>query len=165
RIKVSDTGQGIPKEKLHKVFGKFEQVIARKSGLGRSTGIGLTFCKLFVEAHGGEINVESQENKGSMFWFTLPAGKQGNEEITIEEEIIEDKAIELTTTEKEILTPFLLKLQELEVYESTAVEKVIEQIDCSKTPNLQKWKAKMDNAIDALNEEKYKKLIHLIDET
>ncbi|MFC2104706.1 tetratricopeptide repeat protein [Bacteroidota bacterium] len=163
RIKVSDTGQGIPKEKLHKVFGKFEQVIARKSGLGRSTGIGLTFCKLFVEAHGGEIGVESEEDKGSTFWFTLPAGRQGKEEITIEEETIEDKAIEFTSTEKEILKPFLLRLQELEVYESTEVEKVIEQIDCSKTPNLQKWKAEMDNAMEALNEEKYKKLIHLID--
>ncbi|MCD4834709.1 MAG: GAF domain-containing protein [Bacteroidales bacterium] len=163
RIKVTDTGQGIPKEKLHTVFGKFEQVIARKSGLGRSTGIGLTFCKLFVEAHGGEINVESEENEGSIFWFTLPLGYQGDEEITIEEEVIEEKAIELTSTEKEILKPFLLKLQELEVYESTEVEKIIEQLDCSKTENLQKWKAEIVNAIDALNEEKYKKLIHLID--
>lgn len=163
RVKVTDTGQGIPKEKLHTVFGKFEQVIARKSGLGRSTGIGLTFCKLFVEAHGGEINVESEENQGSTFWFTLPAGRQGNKEIKIEEEIIEEKSIELTSTEKEILKPFLLRLQELEVYESTEVEKVIEQIDCSKTKNLQKWKAEIVNAMEALNEEKYKRLIHLID--
>ncbi|MBU8892145.1 MAG: tetratricopeptide repeat protein [Bacteroidales bacterium] len=170
RIKITDTGQGIPKEKLHKVFGKFEQVIARKSGLGRSTGIGLTFCKLFIEAHGGEINVESEEKNipagkagGSTFWFTLPAGMQGNEEINIEEEIIDEKPIELTHTEREILKPFLFKLQELEVYESTEVEKIIEQIDCCKTENLKKWKAEMDNAIDALNEEKYKKLIQLPD--
>ena len=164
RIKVSDTGEGIPPEKMHKVFGKFEQVIARDSGLTRSTGIGLTFCKLFVEAHGGEIGVESEENKGSTFWFTLPAGKQGDEEIAIEEDVIEEKPLELTQSESEILKPFLLKLHELEVYESTEVEKIIEQIDCSKTQNLQKWKAEMENAIDALNEEKYKKLIHLIDE-
>ena len=164
RIKVSDTGQGIPQEKMHKVFGKFEQVIARDSGLTRSTGIGLTFCKLFVEAHGGEIGVESEENKGSTFWFTLPIGNQGNEEIIIEEEIIEEKPIDLTQSERKLLKPFLLKLQKLEVYESTEVEKIIEQIDCSKTQNLQKWKAEMDNAMEALNEEKYKKLIHLIDE-
>ncbi len=164
RIKITDTGQGIPKEKLHKVFGKFEQVIARKSGLGRSSGIGLTFCKLFVEAHGGEIGVESKENKGSTFWFTLPLGNQENSEITIEEEIIEEKPIELTQSESEMLKPFLLKLQELEVYESTEVEKIIEQVDCCKTEKLKKWKTEMVNAIDALNEEKYKKLIHLIDE-
>ncbi|MFC2104705.1 two-component regulator propeller domain-containing protein [Bacteroidota bacterium] len=170
RIKVKDTGEGIPPEKIHKVFGKFEQVIARDSGLTRSTGIGLTFCKLFVEAHGGEIGVDSEvENLpagkagGTTFWFTLPIGMQGNEEITITEEVIEEKPFELTPTERELLKPFLLKLQELEVYESTEVEKVIEQIDCSKTQNLQKWKAEMENAMEALNEEKYKKLIHLID--
>jgi signal transduction histidine kinase len=68
RISVRDTGQGIPSHYLGKVFDKFVQVESREY----STGLGLTFCKLAVEAHGGRIGVESEEGKGSTFWFTLP---------------------------------------------------------------------------------------------
>jgi signal transduction histidine kinase len=68
RISVKDNGQGIPPHYLAKVFKKFVQVESREY----STGLGLTFCKLAVEAHGGSIGVESEEGKGSTFWFTLP---------------------------------------------------------------------------------------------
>jgi signal transduction histidine kinase len=68
RVIVQDTGQGIPSHYLAKVFNKFVQVESREC----STGLGLTFCKLAVEAHGGHIGVESEEGKGSKFWFTLP---------------------------------------------------------------------------------------------
>jgi len=68
---VQDNGDGIPKEYLEKVFDKFVQVESnRKAKAGR--GLGLTFCKLAVEAHGGKIWVESELGKGSVFTFTLP---------------------------------------------------------------------------------------------
>ena len=59
RVQISDNGQGITSDKLNSVFDKFVQIDAKKSGGIRSTGIGLTFCKLAVEAHGGQIGVES----------------------------------------------------------------------------------------------------------
>jgi len=68
RVSVQDNGQGIPSHYLGKIFDKFVQVESREY----STGLGLTFCKLAVEAHGGRIGVESEEGKGSTFWFTLP---------------------------------------------------------------------------------------------
>jgi signal transduction histidine kinase len=69
---VSDTGEGIPKDELEHVFEKFGQVESRKSGRKMSTGLGLTFCKMVVEAHGGCIWVESEIDKGSTFLFRLP---------------------------------------------------------------------------------------------
>ncbi len=69
---VSDTGPGIPPEAQARLFKKFEQVIS-KGGRRRGTGLGLPFCKLAVEAHGGAIRVESAPGQGSTFIITLPA--------------------------------------------------------------------------------------------
>ena len=72
RVEVADTGQGIPKEYHEKVFEKYGQVEAARHGAKHSTGLGLTFCKLAVEAHGGRVGLESAVGKGSTFWLLLP---------------------------------------------------------------------------------------------
>jgi two-component system, sensor histidine kinase and response regulator len=71
-LSVVDNGQGIPLEYRERVFDKFCQVMARKEGNRYSTGLGLTFCKLAVEAHGGRIGLDSEVGKGSVFRFELP---------------------------------------------------------------------------------------------
>jgi signal transduction histidine kinase len=69
---VADTGEGIPEEAFEQIFEKFGQVESRKSGKQMSTGLGLTFCKMAVEAHGGTIRVQSEIGQGSRFSFTIP---------------------------------------------------------------------------------------------
>jgi two-component system sensor histidine kinase/response regulator len=71
---VSDTGEGIPPEAFEQIFQKFGQVESRQGGRVMSTGLGLTFCKLAVEAHGGHIEVQSALTKGSVFCFGIPIG-------------------------------------------------------------------------------------------
>ena len=71
-VKVSDNGSGIPEEYKDKIFEKFVQAERKRSHLRTGTGLGLTFCKMAVEAHGGKIRVESEIDKGSAFVFTLP---------------------------------------------------------------------------------------------
>ena len=71
-FKVIDTGEGIPAESFDRIFEKFGQVENRKSGRQMSSGLGLTFCKMVVEAHGGHIWVESELGKGSTFSFVVP---------------------------------------------------------------------------------------------
>ena len=65
---VSDTGSGIPADKTEQVFDRFVKLNAFKQG----TGLGLSICKMIVEHLGGRIGVESEEGKGSKFWFILP---------------------------------------------------------------------------------------------
>jgi len=76
QVAVTDTGPGISPEYQEKIFEKFGQVEAAQVGQNRSTGLGLTFCKLAVEAHGGKIMVESRVGEGSTFRFWLPTKKE-----------------------------------------------------------------------------------------
>ncbi len=71
-ITVSDTGEGIPEEYHQRIFDKFMQVDGGKSRRRPSTGLGLAFCKLVVEAHGGSISVKSTPGAGSAFEISLP---------------------------------------------------------------------------------------------
>ena len=70
---VSDNGPGIPPEYHEVIFRKFGQVEVPRTPRTRSSGLGLTFCKLVVERHGGRIWVKSAEGQGSSFYIELPA--------------------------------------------------------------------------------------------
>jgi signal transduction histidine kinase len=71
---VSDTGPGIPSESQENIFERFTRLESAKGTQG--TGLGLPFCKLAVEAHGGTIWVESTPGEGSRFKFTVPLETQ-----------------------------------------------------------------------------------------
>lgn len=72
KLKIQDKGEGIPEHYVDKVFDKFTQVKSRKLGRSMGTGLGLTFCKMVMEAHEEDIWVESKLGEGSTFIFTLP---------------------------------------------------------------------------------------------
>ncbi len=69
RFEVTDTGAGIPPEYQARVFDKFFRV---PSAPGGAAGLGLSIVKEIVAEHDGEIGLDSEEGKGSTFWFTLP---------------------------------------------------------------------------------------------
>lgn len=71
QIQIADNGPGIPEEYREKIFDRFSQVPGHK-GRQRGSGLGLTFCRLVVEAHGGHIWAEANSPEGSIFAFTLP---------------------------------------------------------------------------------------------
>ena len=71
-VSVRDEGEGIPPEAFERIFEKFGQVENRKAGRQMSTGLGLAFCKMVVQAHGGRIEVQSTLGQGSTFGFSLP---------------------------------------------------------------------------------------------
>lgn len=71
-VRVIDQGPGIPAKYIDTIFERFRQLPegAQKKG---STGLGLAICKAIIEQHGGTIGVDTEEGKGSTFWFKLPA--------------------------------------------------------------------------------------------
>ena len=68
RFYVRDTGMGIPSNKVNTIFDRFVKL----NSFAHGTGLGLSICKSLVEQMGGSIGVESEEGKGSCFWFTYP---------------------------------------------------------------------------------------------
>jgi two-component system, sensor histidine kinase and response regulator len=71
KFSVKDTGFGIPTDKLDFVFGKFNQLDPAYKSRYRGTGLGLAIVKELIDTMNGEIHAESEEGKGSNFWFTL----------------------------------------------------------------------------------------------
>jgi two-component system, sensor histidine kinase LadS len=86
-ISVSDTGIGIPKAVQTNIFNAFEQVDGKETRQYEGTGLGLTIVKQLVELHGSQLTLESEENQGSMFSFSLPITKDSDTIITSDLEV------------------------------------------------------------------------------
>jgi len=76
--RVTDQGRGIPEEFRKQIFEPFKQVDATDATAKKGTGLGLTISRSIVEQHGGIIGVDSEEGKGSTFWFKLPASESAS---------------------------------------------------------------------------------------
>lgn len=74
-VKVSDTGVGISKERIEKIFKIDEKSSTPGTDGEPSSGLGLILCREFIEKHGGKVWIESTEGKGSDFYFTIPVNK------------------------------------------------------------------------------------------
>ena len=72
-LAVVDQGEGIAVEDQQRIFERFTQATHRKGGSATDTGLGLTFCKLATEVHGGALQVKSTLGRGATFALMLPA--------------------------------------------------------------------------------------------
>jgi DNA-binding response OmpR family regulator/two-component sensor histidine kinase len=120
-ISISDTGVGIPADRIDKIFDRFYQVDGNHTRQQEGTGIGLSLTKELVELHKGKIEVESKEGEGTTFTISIPLGKDHlkSEEIIAEmagEKEYEKDLVELSTEE-------FSNEREIPKYESNRLEK------------------------------------------
>jgi signal transduction histidine kinase/tetratricopeptide (TPR) repeat protein len=140
---VKDSGIGIAKENLTKIFDKFFQAESRRDGKAASFGIGLTFCKLATEQQGGEIYAESQLGKGSSFVFTLPSASSfsASDKISaLEVKKTSSHLPELSEAEK----VYIEELKRTPLYNYSQIKTLLAQIEDSE--EREKWKKEVISA-------------------
>jgi signal transduction histidine kinase len=163
KISVTDYGPGIAPEHLGKVFDKFSLVSLKESGAIRSTDLGLSFCKMVVEAHHCSIGANSEPGKSTTFWFTLKKGQMKNEVSEgIMKNLNENVLATLSDDDKEYLRSFVSGLSPLKFYQIGKLIPVLNAVDDTKSPAIKRWKTDIENAVYSNNETQFKKLISSI---
>ena len=154
KIVVEDNGIGISEKDIETIFKKYDQSGEKVS---YSTGLGLTFCKIAIEEHGGKIGIESEENKGTKIWFIIPETK------------IIDKEIKTETGKEEIIKPkselkkFLPLFKEADVYQITSLKKILVAIN-KEGLGKESWVKSLSFAIANCNNEQYSHLLEILEE-
>ncbi len=162
RIEVKDNGEGIAAEHIPHIFELYTQGDARKAGLSVSTGIGLSFCKMTVENHGGKIGVQSEVGKGTSFWFTIPLSHSEYALNNLKESFdfqpeSHEPIIKLTLQDRNFLLPYCKQLESISVYQITDVKAIVKPIECV-SENISMWKLLVLRALSECNETNYKNL-------
>lgn len=165
KIFVKDNGVGIAPELIPHVFDKYSQAEMPADIRAQSTGLGLTFCKLVIEAHQGTIGVESQLGQGSTFWFQLAANAASSspsQEI-IEKELnnITSQKIAFNKEEQQILLPLVEKIREHEVFEVSPIKAILKPLDSTPSEPITQWKQALEDSMYAGNEARFRELLNM----
>jgi signal transduction histidine kinase len=164
-FEIKDNGNGIPEEQIGNVFEMYRQGAKTEDTYNISTGIGLAYCRIAVEALGGRIGIRSEYGKGTVVWFTLSQGSVpenlANEDIT---ESIEIKIpeLELTSDDIEFIKPYVADLQMKGIFEVTEILAITKKISCTENDRIMRWKESVEETLFSANEKRYKELISKI---
>jgi len=165
RLQVQDNGEGIAADQLQTVFARFGQHKARDSGLARSTGLGLNFCKLAVEAHGGNIGVDSVVGRGSTFWFTLPqADAACGQPLAASPEIASLTGVSmpaLDATDRALLAPIAAALKPIPIFRYSDIRTILDRADFPSNPRIDLWRTRVASAVESENDELLAALLNL----
>lgn len=140
-VSIRDQGVGIPLKEQKKLFKPFSKTSAKATAGESSTGLGLFTCKKIIEAHEGEIGVESEKGEGATFYFTLPITKD-KPEVEVKKEEIDEKYDQLANKK-------ILLVDDIEMNYSYFKGAV------SKLPVKLEWASDGDVAIDLCKKNKY----------
>jgi len=157
RILIIDEGPGIPADKIPLLFKKYARAEIRKIGLSTSSGLGLAFSKIVIEAHQGQIGVESEPGKGSCFWFSMKYVKINKEADLINPEIPDSRQPFSNDFSNSIL-PLKRELANCKYYETGKIFNSLNSFKCSCSEFIL-WKSEVENAVLYNNDENYRKLI------
>lgn len=157
-LAVADQGQGIPEDQLESIFGAYQQFDPRNSGLTGSTGLGLTFCKLALQAHGTDIEVKSEIGVGTTFSFVLN-GEKDLAGLATEEA---KQVLELSNHDKSVLIPLLPELRTYKLHQAVKMAAFLDQLR-NQSLAVENWVNAVLNAAHNGNTEHFNDLLGQVD--
>lgn len=161
QLKVADQGAGISEDRLPHVFDKFWHSGVKESGFAASTGLGLTFCKMTVEAHGGKVWVESEVGKGTSIYFTLPLSKTQTCEKSLGLELSVDSHEKiLIQSELDLILEKAEFLKSLKVHQVSAISRILKELE--KEGVQSKWLKSLQSAVFNADQNRYEELLDML---
>lgn len=154
QVSIGDEGVGIPKDQWKSIFESFGQVEARHSGGIGSTGLGLTFCKLALAAHGADIQIDSTVGVGTTFSFVLPKCEATVATPAHKSPASEDRP-KIAQEDWNRLRGLLPELKTLAVYEAVAIEAMLDKLQAEGQEETRQWVASVLNAAYTGNQAHY----------
>ena len=152
RIAVKDHGEGIPPDLLPFIFEKYTRGSHANHGDQRSYGLGLAFCKMAIETHGGMIGVISEQGNGSEFWFTLPLASQAIVETIIYKQppVMPDEPEPLQLTDDELawLREHYGPIVHLSIHQISDIKDLLSKPDESPSAGISQWKKTVITSIN-----------------
>lgn len=160
KISLRNYGEPIAADVLPFIFDKYRQFGKTKGIAYRTTGLGLTFCKMAVETHGGKIGVRSNPEEGTDFWFTLPMSSISteNHENHKTAHHVQPK-IKLSESDRELLKMVVKQVKEFEMYEISRFHEVLDPLKETSGTTVNDWISLLYGAINIQNTELFDSLI------
>jgi signal transduction histidine kinase len=157
RISVIDQGPGIRPEVQQLIFTPYYTLSQSNSNI-KPTGLGLTFCKMVVEAHGGTIGINSQVNMGAEIYFDIPVNGDLISGNTIDEMMPTMSSNAIEADDDRILQA-KIQLRRLKVYEISQIYHIIHLLKQQGFPHRHPWLTQLEQAIINCDEVAYELLI------
>ncbi|MBN1953021.1 MAG: HAMP domain-containing histidine kinase [Bacteroidales bacterium] len=157
-ISVSDKGPGIKPEDQEKIFELFYTIRAH-AGNERSSGMGLTFCKLVMEAHNGHIAVESKPEGGATFSLTLPLSSENLIRTFINKG---NNPVQLSKETRRLLRPIGKKLTNIACYQSSDIVSILNTIPLNEDKQVREEIEKFKELALSCNQKLYSSLLKMI---
>lgn len=163
-IKVTDTGQGIDPNDFETIFEAFNQAgNARDFASTGSTGLGLTFCKIAMEAHGSQIKVSSTLGRGTTFYFSLPRVLMDDPHLKnnpLQDKTGEEDKKSISLEEKHVIWSLVAQVANVPFYKRKKLEELVNQFEIDQAhTGAQKWKDEVLEALKKRNKIRYQELI------
>ena len=155
---ISDEGPGIPEDQQDAVFEAYQQIDPKKSGKVGSTGLGLTFCKLALQAHGSEILVSSKIGEGTTFSFALNADASA----AVDSIASEEEKPELTRKERDLILKLIPTLRTYGMHQAMQMESLLEPVSETSEAS-KKWVEAILNAAYSGNEAHFDELVESVE--